>query len=375
MTQTRRWCIVALGVVMLVALPITIRLLPVRAVAISAADLLAEAQSSGSVAYSGQVESEGDLGLPLSNQFSNVADLLGGRTTMRVWWRGPQDWRVDDLTTTGESDLFQDANGTTTWNYESDRATVTPDASVRLPRASDLLPPTLALRVLSGASPGDVSRLSTQRIAGVVAPGLRLRPHDDRSSIDHVDVWVEPRSGLPLRVDIFGKGSAAAALTTTFVDVTVAMPPSAVTRFTLPPGAEQRFDDVADLAAAANRYSPLRAPDRLLGIMHHTTGYGAVGLYGSGLSQIIAIPLWEPAADPLRKQLQLTPGSTADGNGTALSVGLLNLRLTGPVYQGNAWLLAGTVTAKTLARASAELSTHAPLLRTGGRLGGPRSPS
>jgi hypothetical protein len=347
---------------MLIALPVAVRLRPVHAVEISAADLLVKVQPSESVAYSGDVESKGSLGLPVSDRFSDVADLLGGRTTMRVWWRGPDQWRVDDLTTTGETDIVADARGTTSWNYEADRAVVTPTSWIRLPRSSDLLPPALAHRLLTETGPDQVVRLGTARIAGIVAPGLRVRPADARSSIDHVDVWADPDSGLPLRVSVYGSGDDVPALTSSFVDVDVATPPVTATSFTRPPGAELRYQAVIDIAGAANRYAELQAPDELLGMRHQDTGSGSVGVYGHGLTQIIAIPLWEPAADPLREQLELTPGSSADAEGTALGVGPLNLRLTHAVFQGHSWLLAGTVTPQTLTAAATEL-TKQPLFR------------
>jgi hypothetical protein len=205
MTQTQRWCVVALGLLLLVALPVTVRLLPVRGDTVSASDLLTRVQTSRQVAYSGDVESDGSLALPVADQFTDVADLLGGRTTMRVWWRAADDFRVDKLTTTGETDLFQDRLGTTTWSFEADRAVRTLNSRVRLPRTADLLPPALALRLLSGAGPDQVTRLGSERVAGIEAPGLRLTPRDTRSSIGHVDVWVDPASGLALRVSVFGR--------------------------------------------------------------------------------------------------------------------------------------------------------------------------
>lgn len=135
MTATRRWCTVALGVVILVSLPIAINALPARDTTVSAEELLGMAQQSSDLSYSGLVESQGALRLPVSDQFTDVADLLGEQTTMRVWWRSADHWRVDQVATTGETDLFHDAGGTTVWDYESNEATRTPNADIRLPQA------------------------------------------------------------------------------------------------------------------------------------------------------------------------------------------------------------------------------------------------
>ena len=333
----------------------------------SAADLLLRAQTSGAVTYSGYVESNGTLRLPVSDHFSDVPDLFGGRINMRVWWGGKDDWRVDHLSVTGETDLYHDASGTTSWNYEANRAIRTRDAGVRLPRTSDLLPPVLSQRLLGDAHADEVTRLASANVAGVDAPGLRLRPSDEQSSINHVDVWVEPASGLPLKVAIFATGADVAALTTTFVDVSVEPPSATATSFTLPRGADIRFEDVVDIEAAANRYAPIGAPMQLAGMSRHDTGRGAVGVYGRGVTELLAIPLWQPAADPLRAQLAVTPGASITDIGTTLGVGPLNLLLTKPAFAGHSWLLVGTVTSRTLVGAAEELRS-APLRTRAGEL-------
>lgn len=364
MTATRRWCMVAAGVLLLVLVPFVARSWPVRQVDLSAADLLARVQASSSVGFSGYVESEGNLSLPVSDHFSDVSDLLGGRTTMRAWWRGADDWRVDKLTTAGETDLFRTTTGTTEWTYEGDRVVRTPNAPVRLPMTSDLLPPTFARRALDGARPDEVSRLASRRVAGHDAAGLRLRPSDGQSSIDHVDIWVEPASGLPLRMAVYAKGAADPAVTTTFLEVSIKTPPASDTSFSPPPGADVRDADVIDVAAAANRYAPLRAPEKLAGLTRRPTGVGAVGVYGHGLTTLVAIPLWAPAADPLRRQLEVTPGAVSTDQGITLTVGGLNLLLGGTAFDDNSWLLAGAVTPQTLTDAADQLAATTPgLLR------------
>jgi hypothetical protein len=88
-------------------------------------------------------------------------------------------------------------------------------------------------------------------------------------------------------------------------------------------------------------------------------------VYGDALTQIAVIPLWQPAADPLRKQLATTPGSFADAQGLGLGVGPVNLRLSKTGFAGHSWLLVGTVTPATLSAAARELSSLEPRLRRG----------
>ena len=71
------------------------------------------------VGFSGYAVSAGGLTLPVTDQLTSVADLFSDRTTMRAWWRGPADSRVDVVTAAGETGTHRSAAGTWTWNYES----------------------------------------------------------------------------------------------------------------------------------------------------------------------------------------------------------------------------------------------------------------
>jgi hypothetical protein len=308
------------------------------------------------VPYSGYVQTQGTLRLPASSQFSELADLLGQRSTLRVWWRSDTDWRVDHIDPTGESDLIHDASGTTSWDFETNRATRTPPASIRLPQTSDLLPPTLTHTLLSRARAQQVTRLAAARIAGIAAPGFRFIPQDPRTSITRVDVWVDPRTGLPLRVAVFGADLARPSVTSTFASVSIAEPSARQTTFRPAPRAPMRFEGAIDIVAAANQYAPVDAPETLQGLSRTDTT-GAVGVYGGGVDQMVAIPLQDRVAVALLEQLEDTPGSTLTGLGDALSVDPVNilLSLTGPA--AHAWLLVGTVTPTTLADASLELGS------------------
>ncbi|CAN5509696.1 hypothetical protein BH18ACT8_BH18ACT8_17720 [soil metagenome] len=126
MTPVRRWLLLALGVCVLVLTPTAISSLPVADSDVSAADLLQRVKDSTSVPYSGYAEAVGGMQLPVSDQFSDLAQLLGERTRLRVWWRAADDWRVDALDITGETDLIRSADGLVMWEYEAARATPTP---------------------------------------------------------------------------------------------------------------------------------------------------------------------------------------------------------------------------------------------------------
>jgi outer membrane lipoprotein-sorting protein len=342
-------------------MPWAVSRLPAASNGTSAPALLARVAASTSQGYSGLAESTGGLALPVTSQFNSIADLLGGQTQLRVWWRAASDFRVDQIDVTGETDTVQDIGGEWSWDYEGNRATRTPDegvaTKVRLPRAADLLPPEVGRRLLSQAQPAELSRFGAERVAGRDTIGLRLRPSSPTTSIGRVDVWVDPATGLPLRVAVYGR-SGGAVLTTQFLDVSIRQPNPAQTAFTPPPGARVRGQGRLDIAAAIDRLGGSRPPDQVAGLKRNTEipAIGAVGIYGRGVTVLAAVPLPDDIASSLRDQLASAPGvaETPDG-GFVISVGPLSLLVAEPSSSGAAWLLTGTVTTETLRTAEAQL--------------------
>lgn len=348
---------------MLVSLPLAVGALPARSDdTLSATELLGRVQRSASHGYSGYAEAAGGLVLPLTQDFSSVADLFGDRTRLRVWWRSDQDWRIDSLTAGGETGVHRDYDGLWTWDYERDSALVTTEPAVRLPRAADLDPAGLGRRLLSEARPGEVTALPARRVANRSAAGLRLRPADPGSSVERVDVWADRATGLPLQVEVFGVGSSRPVVQSTFLDFDPSTPAAATTRFTPPSPGVVRRELNPDLAAAINVFSPVVPPTELAGlpIRRRVEGLGSVGTYGTGLTVLVAVPLPGRVSRPLREQLTGTPGIVVTATGVRLGVGPLSLLLTDPAGR-RSWLLTGTVTADTLDRAAADLAAQPPV--------------
>ena len=358
MRPIHRWSLVVLAVALVVLVPITLRALPVPDEAVSARDLLARVQAGDRVGYSGTVEVHGRLGLPVSDHFTDIADLLGSDTRMRVWWRSADQWRVDKLLPTGEVDLFHHGRATIRWDYERAEAQNAIDPQIRLPRDADLLPPALARRVLTDADPADVTRLPARRVAGHDALGLRLRPSDARTSIDHVDLWADAATGLVLALDAYGDARQP-GLSTAFTSVDLDRPPSRATSFHAAHGLRQTVDDVLDIADAANQYAPVHPPDSVAGLTRSASAQEAVGIYGSGLAQIMALPLQSRDAGYLADQLRTSGAQEIDGQ-LVLRVGPLGVALTFSHQPFDvAWVVAGTVTDDTLVRASQDLDAGA----------------
>jgi hypothetical protein len=358
---------VAAGVAVLIALPPIVAALPARESGVAADALLRQIQASGRAGYSGYAEAVGGMRLPLTEEFSSLADLFGDRTRLRVWWRGERDWRVDAIEPTGETGLHRDAVGAWTWDYEANQVSRIDEPSLRLPRPADLDPAQLGRRLLAEATAREVSRLPARRVAGQHAPGLRLRPNDPRTTIASVDVWADPGTGVPIRVDVNGRGASGASgasggnrpvVAASYLEFDPRPPSAAVTRFAPPARAEVTYGQLSDLATSADLLASLAPPEELAGyrLRRRAEGLGGIGTYGRGVTLLAAAPLPGRLSWPLRDQLRTARGVRAGPAGLQLSVGPLSLLLTDDAPGGRHWLLTGTVTAETLQRAAAEIA-------------------
>jgi outer membrane lipoprotein-sorting protein len=357
MTPRRRWSLVILSAVVLAAIPVAVTSWPADGSDLSASALTTRIRASASVAFSGYIETEGSLQVPDSSSFAGVAQLLGESNQIRAWWRGPDDWRVDRVFPTGETDLFRSGGRSIRWSYESATATVSPVSTIRLPDASDLLPSTLARQMLQGATSGEVARLGSRRIAGHSAAGLRLTPSDAASTIGRVDIWADASSGLPLEVRLYDSSGDRPVVTTRMRDLSIGRPSAATVHFDPPGNIKIRYEQAIDVAAGANAFSPFVAPATLAGFSHRAGApdVSAVGVYGRGPTSFLALPLRRSVSVPLRKRLASNAAATVGPGGTTLRVGPLTLLLT-PGRRGGSFLLAGTVTPTTLQQAAEELA-------------------
>lgn len=362
MTAAHRWWTVVVVVVLLIASPVLVRALPVADEDVAASTLLHRVRESRDVAFSGYVESAGSVLLPDNDVLSSLGTLLGETNRMRVWWHDPDSWRVASLRTTGETDLVHSGNRMVRWVYESKQATLLPDVPVRLPDAADLMPNELVRHAFAGVQASELSRLPARRVAGRDAPGLRLTPSDPQAGIGRVDVYVDPVSGVPLQAQMFATGSSSPSLTSRFLDFHVGEPAAGVLSFVPPHDAQRRYDDVVDLAAAADRFAARVPPRTLTGLPDRSVSRGSVGVYGRGPTVLLAVPLWSRSADRVRADLRKRPGVVTVGRGILLEAPPLRLMLAEPEPNGTSWLLAGTVTRRALADAADELARNRPTL-------------
>ncbi len=358
MGRSWRWLVVLAAVATLAALPLVVPNVPLGS-ATDAATLLTRMRASADRPYAGYAESSGSLDLPASDVLNDVSTLLGGRTQVRVWWRAADDWRVDTLTPTGENDQYAVDLGTANWDSEDNRMSYAEAdlGQVRLPRSRDVVPPELAARLLGGATADRLTTLPSRLVAGGVAEGLQFRPDDPLGSIERVDVWSDGGSGIPVRVDVYGRGAQVPAMSSTFLDFSTATPNASTTRFVPPAGSRLGRGRRFDLVRAVGRVPDPSLPQHLLGYprMPTTPGLEGVAQYGRGPTQFAVGVLPDRAARSLRQQLSLAVGSATLPEGVALSVGPVALLLTDPAVTGRTLLVAGTLTPEGLALAAADL--------------------
>ena len=351
-----RWPALLAGVAVLASVPALVAAVPVAGHRVAPADLLAKVLASGAVAYQGYAESQAGLGLPDVPRAGDVVALLGETTRMRAWVRGPAAWRVDQLTPVGERDTYQDGFGTWEWDSGARRAERTDgEVAVRFARPADLLPPELGRRLAAVADPGEVRPLGGRRVAGVDAAGLRIVPRSADTTVGRADLWVDPASGLPLRVEVTGRGASSPIVTSAFLDLRQTAPSPAQVAFHLPLDAEVNDEEAPDVAAAVDRFSPFVLPSSLAGLPRRTQVGRAAGTFGRGFALVAVLAFPSDYSPRTRAFLEKVPQVRGPfGEASLIGTPLLN----GLLFEsgGVAYALAGTVPPRVLERVATQLA-------------------
>src|SRR5437660_168930 len=287
----RRWAVVAAGVALLCGLPVIASALPVSVPQLTAGQLRARILASADESYAGYAESNATFGLPPVAGLTGLTSLLNGATKMRVWQAAPDRWRVDVLSDAGERDTYQLGGGRSSiWNSGDQLLTeVRGRQTFRLPRPADLVPPALALRLLSEAGRQASYRvIAPVRVAGQRAAGLRVTPTDPASTVGRVDIWADPSSGLPLLVEIYGRGLGRPALKSQFFQVSPWHPDQRVLTPVRSPGTGFTVTGSGNLAGALSKLGLVALPAELAGRIRQPVqpGFDEIGVYGGGLSPL-----------------------------------------------------------------------------------------
>ena len=349
----------------LVVVPSVVSALPVEVAPIEPARLAEKIMGSAERPYHGYAESSGRLGVPELPNLAQVSSLLTGTTRIRSWYDSPTRWRFDVLSPFGnERDTYGTPLGDAIWDYGANLLTqVVGESPVRLPRAGDVLPPDLARRVLGAGSGDPLSPLPARREAGVAAAGLRVRPADPDTSIGQVDIWADPDSGLPVRVEVTARGADRPVLVSRFLELVQERPADSVLAVSQPPDGGFTVTSEPDIERALGTNAPVLFPYRLAGrslVTSSVAGLPGVGQYGSGLSSfvVLALPrnLAGSATDAARKA-GATEVALPGGTGVSLSVAPVSVVIVRSNVARRSYLLAGLVIPSVLAQAAAELST------------------
>jgi hypothetical protein len=352
-----RWALVAGMLAALGLLPAALAARPVTVPHLSPTALLERVAESEQNGYSGLVESGAHLGFPDVQRAERLAELLGERHRMRVWYRAPDAWRVDELTPIGERDNYMDSGGL--WAWDSGRETVARvkgSPTVRFLRPADLLPPELGRRAAAAVDASSIlAPLPGRRIAGAEVPGVRIEPTSPGTTIERIDMWVHPATGLALAVEVVPRGTDDPMVASQFLDFDPDVPPEGSVRFVFPEGASYSFTTAPDFAAAVDRYSPFVLPDEMGGLRRRSSVAGAAGTFGEGFELVAVLALSERFSPFGASELAHVPTiSGAWGTGHLVETPLFNA-LTFE-RGGIRFILGGTVTRSRLERAATTLA-------------------
>jgi hypothetical protein len=351
----RRWAVVLGVAVLLAAVPVAINVWPVHAKPLDRAAL------STSQPYYGYVQSAGLLGLPALPNLTQVTAPLSGTTEMRAWYAGPRSWRVDVLGEGTERDLYQTPQAQFSWDFgDNQLIRIEGDQPVRLPRPADLTPPELVRRLLSAAEGDRITALAAKRVAGVDAAGLRLTPSSPDTTVAHVDIWADPRHGLPLQAEITAKGGTRPVFVTRFLEIHFGAPEPAVLTPPAPrAGIGYTVTEAPDILSAINRRRPVSLPPALAGHARRDAvrGVSAAGVYGTGLSSFVVAALpgrFGAAAFEQISRYGLAVPVAAGSRAALIATGLLNLLVVRD--PDRTYLVAGPVAPALLERVATALA-------------------
>ena len=350
-----RWAVVVAGAALLAAIPAVVGALPVRATAVEPLELATAIAGSATAPYQGYVETRGQLGIPDLPEVDTATSLLGGPAKIRVWRADPASWRVDLLSTTGETDTYGDATGTWTWDSADRRVWRTEQApgAVRLPRPVDVVPAELGRRILAGAQPDELRPLAAARVAGRSVPGVRVVPSNPASTVDHVDVWADPdvRRRAPghrrARTAPTGRCSSRSSSTSPWRRPTGASSRSAALGRPEPP---QPHTDLLQQLPVGHRGDPAarhagRAPQR------HRARRAGVATYGDGFDVVAVVAVPSFLLDEAIPSTFVQTDRPWGGQARVVETPLVNAMALSS--GGLGYVLAGAVTVQELDRVAA----------------------
>ncbi len=353
----RRYLTAALAIGVVVSLPAIVGAIPVSAKNIPVATLLAQVKASAGIKFTGLASASGGLQIPDFGVGGDAPALISQTNRLRAWWDGPTRYRVDRLTAFAESDVYRAGNQIWTWDSDHRIAVLTAGRpQVPLPGPADALPGNLARRLLEQAKPADVHSAGAQRVAGRTVLAIAWEPHDPRSTIGRVKVWVDQDTGLPLSVEVRSV-SGTRAFSSSFLDIHYAAPDPAVLRFD--PDPKTAIVENTEPTTPDAQQAQYTLPPTIAGLPQRSPPSPFIATYGVGPSVVAVTPLDPSAAAALRGQID-SPGHPPVkgpfGEGSLIETPLVN----GLIFatQTNGYVLLGTVTRDQIEAMAVYLVRH-----------------
>ena len=360
------------------------------------AQLIAAIAANKSVpsALSGTIVTNAALGLPdlpAAGGPAVIPSVLTGSHTFEFWYARPQQLRLAVPVPLGETDLR--VNGRQVWLWDSKTNTAThielpaetgpfpphpggpagaayPGGSFYSPNkartatssysssqayrstlsASVPTPQQAAQRLLAMLGPTTtVSAASNVVIAGQAAYQLVLAPKNPGSLIGRVSIAVDASKYLPLRVQIFARGSASPAFQIGYTSISFVRPAASNFTFTPPPGAKVKIAKVP--VGPAGLAGPLGAMSggNGVGFIHFPGGMAParVGAPSSSISVAPGLPTGNNAKR-LRSEsraARLHPGAGWHGTGwyayAPMTGGMFPPGVRAPRVIGSGWTAVG----------------------------------
>ncbi|MET9692753.1 DUF2092 domain-containing protein [Streptomyces sp. NPDC006514] len=235
---------------------------------VTAQQLIEKVAASDVQQLSGTARITTDLGLPKiasgllggggvaggsANPEDKVAQLANGSHTLRVAADGPDRQRLTFLDGKDEYSLIH--NGDDVWGYDSKSNEVFHEKNAEAGqgkgkgkdggkehKTGDRLaasPQKLAEEILKSAGPTtDVSVGDTAQVAGRDAYQLVLKPKQTGSTVGSVQIAVDAKNGVPLRVQLLSAQGGKPIVDAGFTKVDFAKPAADTFSFTAPKGAK-----------------------------------------------------------------------------------------------------------------------------------------
>ncbi|GLX01715.1 membrane protein [Microtetraspora sp. NBRC 16547] len=231
--------------------------LPDRTARELVADATRKWQSGQLPPMSGTIVQTASLGLPtlpVAGDVTSPIALLAGSHQAKVWYGGPAKVRLMVPGEMSETDLIVNGDQVWWWNSAANTATrvkgAPPDGKPEAtPYASAITPQQAAeeaLRAAGGDTEITVGKDAT--VAGRAAYEVVLTPKDAGSLIKDVRVALDGETLLPLRVQVYAKGTAEPAFEVGFDSVTFSPPAPENFAFTPPLGAKVEESTVPSFA-------------------------------------------------------------------------------------------------------------------------------